>query len=36
LNQLSTQEKVINVEIDLQNVIDIREKLPVLADRVIK
>ena len=36
LNQLSTQEKVINVEIDLQNVIDTREKLPVLADRVIK
>ena len=36
LNELSTQEKVINVEIDLQNVIDIREKLPVLADRVIK
>ena len=36
LNQLSTQEKVINVEIDLQNVIETREKLPVLADRVIK
>ena len=33
LNELSIQEKVINVEIDLQNVIDIREKLPVLADR---
>ena len=36
LNTLSQQEQVINVEIDLQNVNQAREKLPVLADRVIK
>lgn len=36
LNTLSQQEQVINVEIDLQNVNKAREKLPVLADRVIK
>ena len=36
LNQTTMDEKVINVEIDLQNVNEVREKLPVLADRVIK
>lgn len=33
LNEPSTNEHVINVEIDLQNVNQVREKLPVLADR---
>ncbi len=36
LNKVSNEEKVINVEIDLQNVNVVREKLPVLADRIIK
>jgi predicted amidohydrolase len=36
LNETTTIEQVINVEIDLQNVNTVREKLPVLADRIIK
>ena len=36
LNETTTIEQVINVEIDLQNVNQVREKLPVLADRIIK
>ena len=33
LNEPTTTEQVINVEIDLQSVNQAREKLPVLADR---
>jgi predicted amidohydrolase len=33
LNEPTTIEQVINVEIDLQSVNQVREKLPVLADR---
>lgn len=36
LNQTSVEELVINVEINLQSVNEAREKLPVLADRIIK
>jgi predicted amidohydrolase len=36
LNEPTTIEQVINVEIDLQSVNQAREKLPVLADRIIK
>jgi predicted amidohydrolase len=36
LNEPTTVEQVINVEIDLQSVNHAREKLPVLADRVLK
>ena len=36
LNKQTNTENIFNIEIDLQQVNIVREKLPVLADRIIK